>query len=173
MDKYLAVVDLRRTRDMMKQKRRRAGFALMWVVVGTLVVVLLVAATVPTVVTMVDTNRVVQTDTLLNRLISGITGTRGFRTLAGAYPGLVHELANPVTTALPDHNRCGSVGHLYTAAQVTAWDSTGPYIPLAISTNGLQTPIGLIPRFNLRHHERLRCGRQRPEPDPTSEQCCP
>jgi len=134
--------------------RGRIGFTLAEVVVSTAIVVLLAAATAPSLTGFIDRQKVQQTATILQQIQAGIVnGTNaGMFNLMTNYPGFVHDLANPIVVGVAtDHNSCGNAAaHRWVAASLTAWDGAGPFVTFPTTTayapNGavVTTPIGKI-----------------------------
>jgi len=140
----------------------RSGFTLGEVVISTAIVVMLAAATLPSLSGFLDAQRAQSAANTLAAVQLGIVnGTNaGFFHLVdsvgttGNYPGFVHDLANPlVALVATDHNSCGTTQsghtHRYTALDTTGWRNNGPFVTFQIPvvTGGavaVSTPIGGI-----------------------------
>ncbi len=141
------------------QRRLQSGFTLVEVVVSAAIVVMLAAATAPSLMGFMDRQKAQTTANILTQLQQGIVnGTnQGFFNLVDSaaavhnYPGSLHDLANPLVAAVAtDHNSCGSIAaRRYTTTDVTDWNNNGPFVtfPIAIVTGGanaVSTPLGFI-----------------------------
>lgn len=117
----------------------RHGFTLIEVVVAALIVGLLSAVAVPQLIDFIDYQRSNTTATTLTALGTGVSK---FGTLVTVNPLRVNELANViVATSAASHNSCQAT---FTVAQVTNWNTNGPFVSFYIPTTGLVTPIGTL-----------------------------
>jgi prepilin-type N-terminal cleavage/methylation domain-containing protein len=134
-------------------KRLRRGFTLLEITVAAVIVAVLAAVTVPSMISYLEFQDIKTTRDMLFTLRDAITnpatGANAFYQKVGTvYPGRLAELSAPITTvAASNPNSCGNV---FTAAQVTAWNTNGPFVNMVIPTTGLPTPIGLIENVMVR-----------------------
>jgi prepilin-type N-terminal cleavage/methylation domain-containing protein len=128
---------------MSKRKRNRLGFTLAEVAVSAALIAVLAAVTAPSLVSYLDNQSAKTTATTLSQLATGIAS---FRTSVGVYPHSVSQLTNGITTA--QTNSCNVV---FTAAQVTSWNTNGPFATFMVPSTGLNTGIGQITDVMLRN----------------------
>ncbi len=129
----------------------RRGFTLIEVTVALIVVLILAAVTVPTLISTIDQKKVADTRDQLVEVRNSVSNAlvTGFYDRVGAYPGRLSELSQPISTTVANHpNSCGTA---FTAAQVTNWNSFGPFNRIFIPTTGLPVPIGRIENVLVRN----------------------
>lgn len=123
----------------------RAAFTMAEIIVALAIMAVLGGVIIPRIAGYVDSQRISSTADTLTDLANAI---KTFKTKVGFYPGQLTQLADSVQSTAPaDTTDCRpGVGtlQLFTSTQVTNWrNAPGPFYPKAISTTGLQLPIGL------------------------------
>jgi type II secretory pathway pseudopilin PulG len=126
------------TRPMVKSRlrpsvRRRSGLTLVEVVVAVLIIVLLTAALTPSLIGVLDRERVDEAKETLDGLVAGMTEMRNDNQ---DWPSRLSHLTTPITTS--DRNICGAN---YSAGKVSNW--AGPYLSRVIPTTGFPIAIGI------------------------------
>lgn len=123
---------------------RGSGFTLIEIAVAVAVLAILSAILLATVAVQRGSSRVSESHETLTELVRTL---HFYDTSVTRFPRLLSHLTNEISTTGGAtcqlcHNSCGSV---YSAANVTAWRSRGPFylrdIPFAV---GLRIPIGLV-----------------------------
>jgi prepilin-type N-terminal cleavage/methylation domain-containing protein len=128
-------------------KLLRRGFTLVEITVAAVIVAVLAAVTVPSMISYLEFQDVRATRDMFLMLRDGITnsatGANAFYQKVGTtYPGRLSELTAAISTAAATNpNSCGTA---FTATQVTAWNSNGPFVSTLIPRTGLPSPLGLI-----------------------------
>jgi prepilin-type N-terminal cleavage/methylation domain-containing protein len=130
---------------MQSGRRDRHGFSLLEVTVALAIVLILAAVTVPSLISTVEFKQVTDTRDRLVELRNAVSNatTTGFFDKVAVYPRKLSELSQPIVanSAASYPNSCGNA---FSAANVTSWNNSGPFIDTFIPTTGLVVPIGLV-----------------------------
>jgi type II secretory pathway pseudopilin PulG len=118
----------------MPSSRRRAGLTLIEVVIAVLIVLVLTAALAPSLIGVLDRQRVADARETLDALVSGMSDMRKDNQ---DWPSALSQLTVPITTG--DKNLCGNN---YTATRVSNW--SGPYLSRVMPATGLPIGIGTV-----------------------------
>lgn len=122
------------------RRARRAGFALVEVIVALAVLLILAAVALPQIAGYLDQKRIEETAAQLVIVRDALyRTTTGFRQAVGANAGRLSQLSTAITTS--DRDSCGAT---YNGGEVGRWDDQGPYVNFVIdASTGMATPIGL------------------------------
>jgi type II secretory pathway pseudopilin PulG len=113
---------------------RRSGLTLVEVVVAVLIIVLLAAALTPSLIGVLDRERVDEAKESLDALVAGMTKMRDDNQ---DWPSRLSHLTTPITTS--DKNICQAT---YSSGKVSNW--AGPYLSRVIPTAGFPIGIGTV-----------------------------
>lgn len=126
--------------------RNRRGFTLAEIVVSAVILSVIAAVAVPSLSGFYNQKRAGDAAAVLNSLGLSLNnyndqvGPIGFMQTVGKYPQRLNHLVNKISVT---DKQCS--GAVYTAAQVTAWLTRGPYSGLNIQTGlGVATPFGWV-----------------------------
>ena len=122
------------SRTTMPNSRRRAGLTLIEVVIAVLIVLVLTAALTPSLIGVLDRERVNDSKETLDALVSAMSDMRKDNQ---DWPSKLSQLTVPITTS--DMNICGNT---YTATRVSNW--AGPYLSRVVPSTGLPIGIGIV-----------------------------
>lgn len=127
-----------------KNSLRRPGFTLVEIVVAVAIMALLTAVTLPTVAQYLSDQKIATTASTLTALKNGIAT---FRANVVVSPSRLTHLTRAITST--DTTSCTGRGIAlpfapYGSVAALRWSIAGPYYPKALSTYGLQVPIGTI-----------------------------
>ncbi|HXT18157.1 MAG TPA: prepilin-type N-terminal cleavage/methylation domain-containing protein [Gemmatimonadaceae bacterium] len=138
----------------MKPSRRRSGFTLVEIAVAAVILALLAAVTTPYLIGFIDKQRAQTTADKLAALATGIAAfnsavhATATLTTTTMYPGRLSELTNViVTNTTASHTSCGTATatlSTFTTTAVTSWNTSAPFVTFMITTNGVETPMGII-----------------------------
>lgn len=115
-------------------RRRRSGLTLIEVVVAVLIILVLTAALTPSLIGVLDRERVDDAKETLDALSAAMTKMRNDNQ---DWPSRLSHLTTPITAT--DRNICGAN---YSSGKVSNW--AGPYLSRVVPTTGFPIGIGTV-----------------------------